>query len=82
MIDDEPRCTLTGLPKYGCAHCRGHRDPVTVDVDPLTREDLVGPTFPAGFPGTCAHCGGEIGAGAEIQRIADGSGYACPDCLP
>jgi hypothetical protein len=82
VIDDEPRCPLTELPKSGCSHCRGHGDQVVVEVDALTREDVVGFTFAAGYRSICGHCGGDIGVGAQIQRLRDGSGYACPDCLP
>jgi hypothetical protein len=79
-VDDDDRCALTELPKDGCSHCRGGRDQLAAPghADP----DELGVRFTAQYGGRCANCDGGFLPGDVIGRFRDGSGYACPDCLP
>lgn len=74
----EARCEFSDLPVSGCAHCRGHSSADAPSglgaADVLSR-------FEARYDGVCEACGGRFGEGDVIARLADGSGYACGECL-
>jgi len=59
------RCERTELLVDQCAHCRG----VT---EPAPARTVLGPWFPAGYPGWCSGCGQVFGQGDMIR--ADGCG--------
>lgn len=78
----ERRCERSDLPESMCAHCRGHVEEVPAVEWGLTWEDI-GPRFVAQYESAChAGCGGRIEAGELIAALSDGTGYACPGCLP
>jgi hypothetical protein len=65
------RCERTELLVDQCAHCRG----VT---EPAPARTVLGPWFPAGYPGWCSGCGQVFGQGDMIR--ADGCGEYLADC--
>lgn len=71
----EARCERSDLPTSMCAHCRG-----TAGEGPAAAPEL-GPLFEARFDGRCADCGESFDAGETIAALADGTGYACSECL-
>lgn len=80
-----PRCDLTELYVDQCAHCRR----IVAETDYVERVDpvadflagpqiLMGPWFPAAYPGACNQCGCRFDEDDQIR--ADGEGGWVAEC--